>query len=146
MVEQEAQTQNPRAGSRKITDSIEVMSLPPDEHRHEWYYQAECDVCGWHTRQAEGGDGKRWANTVAYLHKQTCPAVSPEGNAMSDQDVRLSVARNAAGFAMFADDGRETFELDGVETITLSAAECAHAEKVAQRVIGHLDEYDQRRV
>lgn len=33
-------------------------------------FQADCDDCGWHTRQALP---KRWVNEMARRHRLTCP-------------------------------------------------------------------------
>lgn len=59
----------------QISEHIKVECLStPETERGKERYQAECDACGWHTREAEGGDGKRWANQVALIHSQNCPA------------------------------------------------------------------------
>lgn len=48
--------------------------LPPEISIHEevrpTLYQADCDRCGWHTRQAEA---KWWVERMALLHKEHCP-------------------------------------------------------------------------
>ncbi len=56
------------------------------------------------------------------------------------EDLRVSVATNAVGWALYAEDGREVGERsDGVPTIIVSDEETAAARAIAERVVAHLD-------
>lgn len=46
-------------------------------------WQADCDRCGWHTRQAEGSNGAQWVHEMAEKHERDCVIPS---NCSGDKD------------------------------------------------------------
>lgn len=44
-------------------------------------YQADCDNCGWHTRES---GAKSWVLTMADQHVQDCPRIKPITPAHAD--------------------------------------------------------------
>lgn len=40
-------------------------------------HQADCDRCGWHTREADGDRGKQWVEYMVAEHEKSCPNPPP---------------------------------------------------------------------
>ena len=79
-------------------------------------WQADCDRCGWHTRQA---DSKRWVNEMAALHRKTCPAPNLE---VPDIPIEAVIAGVDAFHAYSRQSGYGPYPIsDGQVTAILSS-------------------------